>query len=95
MVIEQKNTLTLKWGDLKNWQFCSEKGKSLLNEYFKINENKGNRWGFLNDNTPRQKEIICELIDEVDDPKGIYLSWDGKYVSKQKAKDYVMSYKNK
>lgn len=41
--------------------------------------------------TPRQKEIICELIDLCDEDK-IYLHWDGKYVTKEEAKKYVMEY---
>jgi len=42
-------------------------------------------------NTPRQKDIICELIDLCDGDT-IYLDWDGEDVSKEKAKEYVMNY---
>lgn len=38
--------------------------------------------------TPRQKELICEMIDAV--PGKIFLDWDGKYVTKKAAKEYVM-----
>jgi hypothetical protein len=41
--------------------------------------------------TPRQKEIICELIDLCDGDT-IYLEWDGVDVSKAEAKKYVMDY---
>jgi len=40
--------------------------------------------------TERQKEILCEVIDIV--PGKIYLEWDGEYVSKKKAKEYIMNY---
>lgn len=41
--------------------------------------------------TPRQKEIICKLIDLCDE-NTIYLEWLEKNVSKQEAKGYVMNY---
>jgi len=41
--------------------------------------------------TPRQKEIICELIDLCDGDT-IYLDWDGKDVPKDEEKAYVMDY---
>lgn len=37
------------------------------------------------------KETICALIDAVN-CEYIYLDWDGKYVSKDEAKKYVMDY---
>jgi len=86
-------TLSLKWGTLKRWDFKgSEKGAELLREYFDI----GTTGGAMQQNdTDRQKEIICELIDICDDPNGIYLDWDDKYISKKKAKDYVTGYERK
>jgi hypothetical protein len=42
--------------------------------------------------TPEQKEIICQLIDGC--AGEIYLDWDGVYVSKEKAKEYVRGYKS-
>ena len=83
------NTLTLKWGTLKAWNFPSESGKKLLKE----DSDLGMSFGAAQQNdTPRQKEIICELVDICDDPEGVYLDWDGKYVSKEEAKDYLREY---
>lgn len=83
-----KNTLTLKWGTLKSWHFESEKGQALLQEYHEI----GSCFSAMaQKDTPRQKEIICELIDECDGDT-IYLDWDGKDVLKQEAKEYVLNY---
>ena len=87
--MEEKWYLTLKWGTLKSWNFSgSEKAKVLFQEYSKI--------GFsvsvmLKKDTPRQKEIICELID-LCHGETIYLEWDGKEVSKEEAKKYVLNY---
>lgn len=82
------NRLTLKWGTLKSWHFESEKCLKLCEEYDQI----GSSFSAMSQkDTQRQKEIICELIDECDGDT-IYLDWDGKDVSKQEAKDYVMNY---
>lgn len=86
---ETQNTLTLKWGTLKSWHFDSEKCQALMKEYNEIGSSYS---AMAQRDTPRQKEIICELIDECDGDL-IYLDWDGKEVSKQEAKDYVMNYK--
>jgi len=59
----------------------------LLNEYMQIGSCFS---AALQKDTKRQKEIICELIDLV--PDKIYLEWDGKFVSKEKAKKYVIEY---
>jgi len=85
------NTLTLKWGTLKSWQFDSERGKTLLAEYHKIGSDFS---AMMQKDTPRQKEIVCGLIDECDGDT-VYLEWDDKYVSKNEAKQYVNNYGKK
>jgi hypothetical protein len=86
--METENYLTLKWGTLKRWHFDSENGIKLLKEYNQIGSSIST---MTKRDTPRQKEIICELID-LSDGNTIYLDWDGKYVSKEEAKKYVMNY---
>lgn len=84
---EETGFLTLKWGTLKEWELTSKRGKELQEEYDKI----GSSFSAIHQkDTPRQKEIICEMIDLV--PGEIYLEWDGKYVTKEAAKTYVMNY---
>lgn len=87
--MSEHNELTLKWGTLKGWHCASDKFKALLTEYFEIGSSAS---AMMQCDTARQKEILCELIDECDDPQGIYLDWDGEYISKDKAKEYVMEY---
>lgn len=79
--------LTLKWGTMKAWDYTdSEEGKALLDEYYK----EGSSYSAMSQkDTERQKEIICKLIDICDDPNGIYLDWDDKYVNKEEAKEYI------
>lgn len=83
--MEEQDYITLKWGTLQSWRITSEKGKELLRQYGEL----GTRLSvaFQRD-TPEQKRLICELIDLV--PGEICLDWDGKYVSKEDAKKYVM-----
>lgn len=85
---KQKNKLTLKYGTLKSWDFYTQKANELLDEYKKIGSKS---CAIMQQDAQRQKEIICELIDECDTAT-IFLEMEGKYVSKQKAKQYVINY---
>lgn len=83
------NKLSLKWGTLKSWNFeGSGKGTTLLNEYNDIGSCAS---AMIQNDTERQKQIICELIELCDDGM-VYLDWEGLYVSTQEAKDYVLNY---
>jgi hypothetical protein len=79
--------LTLKWGTLKDWHF-GEWARPLMEEY---NKEGSSMSAMMQKDTPRQKEIICEIIDKGSFKK-VYLDWEGKEVSKKKAKEYVINY---
>lgn len=84
--------LTLKWGTLKSWKFSgNEAAIALYKEYCAIGSSVS---AMTQHDTPRQKEILCELIDLCDGDT-IYLEWDGKDVPKQEAKEYVLNYGKK
>lgn len=85
--MKEEEHLTLKWGTLKGWHF-GEWARPLMQEYSKIGSSAS---AMMQEDTPRQKEIICELIDRGNFEK-VYLDWEGKEVSKKKAKKYVMEY---
>lgn len=89
---EKMDYLCLKFGSLKEWSFHSKKAKKLLNEFSKIGIASGGL--IMHENTNRQKEIICELIDEGNFNK-VFLDWDGKFVSKERAKKYITNYGSK
>lgn len=91
METKTENRLSLKWGTLKSWHFDSEVAQKLMEEYCEIGSSFS---AMMQNDTPRQKEIICELIDLCDGDT-IYLDWDGKDVTKAEAKEYVMNYRNK
>lgn len=41
--------------------------------------------------SPEQKDLICQMIDRCN-AETIYLEWDGEYVTKERAKSYVLEY---
>jgi len=84
---ETEEYLTLKWGTLKSWSF-GDWATPLFKEYSNIGSCVS---VMCQKDTPRQKEIICELIDGGKFKK-VFLDWDGKYVTKKQAKKYVMEY---
>ncbi len=88
---QEKDSLSLKWGTLKAWNFHSATAKELLREYHKIGSSLS---AIMQHDTERQKQIICELID-LGDFDTVYLDWDGIEVTKSKAKKYVMEYGSK
>ncbi len=83
-----KESLTLKWGTLKAWDFHTPLAEKLLREYVEIGASMS---AAMQHDTPRQKEIIYELID-VGNFDTVLLDWDGIKVSKEKAKEYVIGY---
>lgn len=93
--MEKKNDyLLLKWGTLKGWNFTnSPKAMKALEEYEEIGSSIS---AMMQRDTPRQKELICIMIDNVNGR--VQSDWTGEdwTENRQAAKDYVMNYgKNK
>lgn len=84
---DDRDYILLKWGTLKGWRVTSERSRELLREYAEIGMSMG---AMQQQDTPRQKEIICELIDACDGE--VSSDWSGEIFTKQAAKDYVMNY---
>lgn len=84
----KKGYLTLKWGTLKSWDFSENpEAAAKLKEWASLGSSVS---AMCQHDTPRQKELICQMIDLV--PGKIFLDWDGKNVTKKEAKKYVMEY---
>jgi len=82
------NYLSLKWGSLKSWDFeGNQTAIDLMKKYCEIGSSVS---VMAQNDTPEQKEIICQIIDSM--PGDIYLDWDGIFVSKEDAKKHVMEY---
>lgn len=82
-------TLSLKWGSLKSWDLKSDASMAALKKYFEAGKVMAS--AIAQRDNAEQKQAICELIDLVD-CETIYLDWNGEYVSKEAAKNYVLNY---
>lgn len=86
---ENNDYILLKWGTLKGWCFeNSPEAFEALQEYDKIGSSMS---AMMQDDTPRQKELICTMIEKVNGE--VQNDWSGEvYVNKEDAKKYVMEY---
>lgn len=80
--------ITLKWGTLKSWKVSSPAAKAAAQKYCELGYSLS---AMLQRDTPEQKDLICVMIDE-SEIESVYLDWDGREVSKEEAKRYVMEY---
>lgn len=88
--MEKPDYLLLKWGTLKAWNFeNSPKAFEALKEYNQL----GSSFSAMAQNdTERQKELICIMIDEVQGP--VQNDWSGEiYDDREQAKKYVLEYR--
>lgn len=80
-------SLKLKWGTLKGWEIESEANLATMEKYL----NAGAAMGAMQQqDTPEQKQLICDLIDGIDGE--IWNDWDGVVMTKEAAKNYVNNY---
>jgi len=83
----ENDYVELKWGTLKGWKLENPKAFAKLQEWAK----EGSSMSVMcQHDTPKQKQLICEIIEIVNKP--VYLHWDDKEVSVEEAKEYVMNY---
>lgn len=87
---ENNDFLLLKWGTLKGYCFAeSPEAMEALNEYKELGMSMSR---MAQRDTPRQKELLCLMIDKVNGP--ITSDWDGTDWTndREAAKKYVMEY---
>lgn len=61
---EQTDFILLKWGTLKGWDFTnSPEAQEALKEYAEIGYSGAG--AMMQEDTPRQKELLCIMIDKV------------------------------
>lgn len=86
---ENKDFLLLKWRTIKGWCFeNSPEAFEALKEYNEIGMSMSRA---MQDDTPRQKELVCIMIDKVNGE--VSNDWSGEiYENKEDAKKYVMEY---
>lgn len=88
MDTDPKDSITLKWGTLKAWNIETEVAQSVLRRYQELGSSMS---AMMQRDTPEQKQLLCDLID-ASNCDHVYLDWDGKDVSKDEAKRYIMTY---
>lgn len=82
-------SLTLKWGTLKQWNLAgNEAAIALLQRYYDLGVSMS---VMRQKDTPEQKDILCQVIDLLDAPT-VWLDWEGIQVSKDDAKRYIREY---
>lgn len=83
------NKLTLKWGTVKGWEIKTPVAQDAFKKW---SDGGVSMSAMTQHDTTEQKEALLELIDLMDE---IYLDWDGKYVSRDEAKEYLTNYGKK
>lgn len=81
-------SLQLKWGNVKGWDGFEEgtPARAALDKW----ADSGPGLSAMAWQTDDQKRLICDIIDAVDGE--IWNDWDGKVMSKDEAKKYIMEY---
>lgn len=87
--MENNDYILLKWGTLKGWKLeNSPEAFEALKEYGEIGMSMS---AAMQNDTERQKELICIMIDKVNGY--IQNDWDGTiYENKEDAKKYILEY---
>ena len=80
------NSLTLKWGTVKAWNLETDEAKTALQKYFDYGTSMS---AMLQHDSPEQTQALLDAIDFMDE---IWLDWEGKQVSREEAKAYVLNY---
>lgn len=83
-----KPHLLLKWGTIKGWSDMMPEQVEILKRW---NDEGVSMSAMCEDVTEKKKEIICELIDTMEDGQ-IMNDWSGKDMTRKEAKKYIMEY---
>lgn len=80
--------IALKWGTIKGWEDMSPASQAILQRWSDLGESMS---CMAQNDTPGQKDLICELIDQLDGR--IQNDWTGEFMTKEEAKDYIRNYR--
>ena len=92
--MDDKPELILKWGTVKGYYGC-RKGTVFREKLQSWANISGVSLSVMTqENSDAHKVALCEVIDAVFDADGtVYNDWDGEYMSREKAKEYVNAYR--
>jgi hypothetical protein len=82
--------LLLKWGTLKGWKLESEAALAAFDRYAEAGVSMS---ATAQQDTPEQKQALCDIIDAIDGP--IINDWSGEEMTKDEAKKYILEYGQK
>lgn len=82
-----KDHLLLKWGTIKGYRVSDPHSKELIKRYIELGASAS---AMLQEDTPEQKQIICELLRVHQGP--IINDWSGEEMSVEDAVRYVLEY---
>ena len=80
------NILTLKWGTVKGWDLKSAEAVAALQKWADFGRSAS---AMMQKYSPEQQQALLEAIDLMDE---IWLDWEGKQVSREEAKEYILNY---
>ncbi len=80
-------SLLLKWGTVKGWGSLSPSSVLILQSYADLGMSMS---AAAQHDTSEQKNILCQLIDQLDGE--IQNDWTGEKLTKDAAKAYVREY---
>lgn len=83
----EKDYVTLKWGTVKSYSIQNEETWKIMEKYL---DGGSSISAMAQRDTPEQKQLLCQVLESIGEP--VYLEWDGKYVSIEEAKEYILNY---
>lgn len=85
-----RERLILKWGTVKGWDNLSEKSIEALHKWA---DGGISMSAAAQRDTPGQKAALCHAIDVISKNGGmIWNDWDGREMTAEAAKSYIMGY---
>jgi len=82
--------LLLKWGTLKGWGGLDDDMVEVLQQWSDLGQNFS---AMVQRDTPEQVELICRVIDMVEEVEGeIQNDWSGVVLTAAEAKTYMRDY---
>jgi hypothetical protein len=82
-----KDHLLLKWGTIKGYHVSDPHAKELIKRYIELGASAS---AMLQEDTPEQKDILCELIT-IHEGR-IENDWSGEEYTKAQAIEYIRNY---
>lgn len=79
--------LLLKWGTIKGWDNFSDKSQEIASRFF---EDGMSLSAAADKPDEKRRKILCELIEQLDGE--IQNDWTGEMLTKEQAKEYVLTY---